>query len=307
VALCTCARPQGLRRALAHIGELEFAGDIAVIVVDNHPDRAGLRVAEELAPSYRHRLVAEFAPARGIASARNQALRTALREPSDYVAMLDDDEWPEPNWLSELVSCQRQTGADVVCGPVVPEFTGRAPFWACASGAFGTRAAVAKTSNVLFATAALRAHGDPWFDESLGLSGGEDEEFIGRLGRRGAKFVSCDRAIVREEVGPERLRLAYLFARSVRLANVGTLLHRRALGPSAGAGLTLAAAKLAYGLNHLFWAPFSASRLACAIVDFGAATGVILALCGLRYEFYAATGPRFRRPAWGKAKIGEVG
>ena len=70
-------------------------------------------------------------PERGIAQVRNALVAAALAEPATrFVAMLDDDEWPEQNWLTQLLRTQKETGADVVRGAVLRVFEAPPPVWA---------------------------------------------------------------------------------------------------------------------------------------------------------------------------------
>jgi len=55
------------------------------------------------------------APADNISIARNACLEAAY---SSWVAFLDDDELPTPNWLGELLSEARRGRWDAVLGPV---------------------------------------------------------------------------------------------------------------------------------------------------------------------------------------------
>ena len=64
----------------------------------------------------RRSLVAE----RGIAQNRNALVAAALdRSEMQFLAMLDDDEWVEPDWLDALLATQAHFGADAVEGPVI--------------------------------------------------------------------------------------------------------------------------------------------------------------------------------------------
>ena len=54
---------------------------------------------------------------RGISLARNRRL-DAVPADADFIAMIDDDERPEPDWLEELLLAQAATAADGVEGRV---------------------------------------------------------------------------------------------------------------------------------------------------------------------------------------------
>ena len=98
---------------------------VSVIVVDN--DAEGARrgqVVAELAGSFRFPLSCDVEPSRGHTYAYNRAFASACRATPapDYIAVLDDDEYPEPNWLSEMIAVASDYDVDIVGGPVFPVF-----------------------------------------------------------------------------------------------------------------------------------------------------------------------------------------
>ena len=127
VCLCipTFRRPQGLRKLLAHVAQLSYGGSFRIIVVENDAQgQAGAKIVEELARDYPFPLTCVVEPKRGHTFACNCAFTAACLDatPSTYIAMLDDDEYPEPNWLAELVGVALKYGAELVGGPVFPVF-----------------------------------------------------------------------------------------------------------------------------------------------------------------------------------------
>ena len=125
VCLCvpTFRRPEGLRKLLAHVERLNYTGAIDVIVVDNDAEgRAGASVVEQMARTFRLPLTCIVEPRRGQTYAYNRAFADACRATPapDYVAVLDDDEYPDRNWLTEMIRVVGEYGADIVGGPVFP-------------------------------------------------------------------------------------------------------------------------------------------------------------------------------------------
>src|SRR5262249_14626764 len=129
LCICTCDRPNGLRKLLIAVEQLEFEGSLRVVVIDNHADRAGMDVCASLASQYRFPLFWHHESKPGISEARNASFRQALSAPADFVVMLDDDEYPAPNWLAALLAEQRGSDADIVCGPVEPAYEVPPPKW----------------------------------------------------------------------------------------------------------------------------------------------------------------------------------
>ena len=100
VCLCvpTFRRPAGLRKLLSHIEKLNYSGKLSVIVVDNDAKaRAGAAIVQEVAPTFRFPLRAYTETRRGHTYAYNQAFVNACHSvpAPDYVAVLDDDEYPD--------------------------------------------------------------------------------------------------------------------------------------------------------------------------------------------------------------------
>src|SRR6185312_15855107 len=79
----------------------------------------GFDLCERLAPSYPWPLRAVIEEHRGIAQARNRLVGEALKSDAQFLAMIDDDEWPEPGWIREFLKAQRITGADVLQGSIL--------------------------------------------------------------------------------------------------------------------------------------------------------------------------------------------
>src|SRR5580700_11309025 len=112
VAIPTFRRPKGLERLLLALGLLDTSEQLRVIVADNDAERReGVEVTERLAQTpYRWRLETLVVPERGIAQARNALVARALAVAGvEYLAMLDDDEWPEPTWLEAFLRVARET------------------------------------------------------------------------------------------------------------------------------------------------------------------------------------------------------
>jgi succinoglycan biosynthesis protein ExoM len=233
VAICVCTyrRQNGLRHLLASLASLENVDrtvDVRLIVADNDADgtaRGVVETARALLPFPVTYLVEEQ---RGISQARNACVREAGE--ADWYAFIDDDEYADGNWLSELLRVQRDTAADVVMGPVRPVFAESPPPWVVRGRFFedpryptGTRLHWAKTSNVLVNRALFESGG---FDPAFGLRGGEDTHFFMRAWLEGRSIVWAADAFVSETVPPERARTDWLVRREYRRGNTLSLCLR---------------------------------------------------------------------------------
>ena len=77
------------------------------------------------------RVCYENEPVQNISLARNRAV---LLSRGEYVAFIDDDEFPQKYWLYNHFQMIKKTGADGVLGPVIPHFESGAPEWLIKAG-----------------------------------------------------------------------------------------------------------------------------------------------------------------------------
>ncbi len=283
VDLCviTCQRPRSLRRLLGALQELRVPDDcsVRVVVVDNDADESARSVCREAATWLCWPLHYTTEKRRGIPHARNKALATALPH-ADFVAFLDDDETPDPLWLTHLWRAQHTHEAAAVTGPALPAFETPPPRWIPESRLFdgprhetGTRVSVAYTNNVLVATRALEAM-PALFDERLALTGSSDSEFFTRFARAGHAIVWCDEARTQEWIPASRARLGWLLRRALRTGSTQTVVEAR------DAGRTAALRIVAHGLWCI--ARGVSAALAHLPLDHGAAArGAALAAAGV--------------------------
>jgi succinoglycan biosynthesis protein ExoM len=217
VAILTYRRPEGCRRAVTAVADQQvFDGvRLSILVVNNGPDHVELpQVPIPI------RVVTETRP--GIAAARNRAVDEARS--CDVLVFLDDDEEPgSASWVQKHLDALERFSADLSTGGVESAFPPGTPRWIASQPLFrrarypdGTRRDVAYTHNLALKSAWLTRTGLR-FDERFSVTGGEDTDFSRRAVAAGARIVWADEAPVIEHVGQERLRLRWIFRRSVRL------------------------------------------------------------------------------------------
>lgn len=221
VCICTYRRNGTLEFLLRKLTSQQTGGlfDFSVVVVDN--DATGtagqtvMRVKEET------RLDINYAiePHQNIALARNRAIKNARGE---YIAFIDDDEYPDAAWLAHLYSFLRSYRADGVLGPVLPCYETMPPPWVL-KGRFFERpthpnAYVLPWQNTRTGNALLRRDlfkdDSSWFDPTFG-SGGEDRDFFKRKIAEGHLFLWCNDARVFETIPPVRWERRVLFKRAL--------------------------------------------------------------------------------------------
>jgi succinoglycan biosynthesis protein ExoM len=237
VCICTYRRPDLLQRSLNAIRELETAGEFtySVVVADNDLNESGRRVADGFRQISCIPIVYCVEPVQNIALARNRALSAAT---GGFVAFMDDDEFPIPEWLREMLKvCNRYNVAGVL-GPVRPHFDGQPPRW-LKLGNFYERPEHptghemswegSRTGNLLFRRDILKDVQEP-FRPEFG-SGGEDVDFFRRMNEKGHTFVWCKEAIIFEVVPPTRWSRSFLLKRAflrgrISLRHPGSRLRR---------------------------------------------------------------------------------
>ena len=302
VAVCaiTFRRPEGLRRLLRGLDALTFRSDapeVEIVIVDNDPGSSARTVCDALRSEVKWPLRYDVEPRRGIPFARNKAVACAI-DVADFIAFIDDDEVPEPSWLDELLRVQRLEDADVVTGPVVPEFPEEVPAWIVKGRFFesprhptGQRRDVAYTHNVVVRNKVFRVLGD-WFDERLALTGGEDSHLFRRAQRAGFSIVWADDALVSEWIPKSRACSSWLIQRFYRVGSTRGLISIR-LGSPWLSRLILAAKAGVWGVVGVVVAPCGLVSGRHVFVTGGRymayAGGMFVSIFGGQYEEYRTT------------------
>ncbi|MBN9464465.1 glycosyltransferase family A protein [Brevundimonas sp.] len=206
-------------------------GRFEIIVVDNHPEELARPLVGGLAAETGVAMTYLADPRRNISIVRNKGIAAATGR---YVAFIDDDEEPQPNWLAELTACLDRTGADAAFGPKLPEFEGgRAPDWDPRGwrytldfqmaadeeihifGRLRKRGKGLGSGNAAFRVATCLSGPEP-FSVAFGNANGEDTQLLFRLAMAGRRFVWCPDAVVHEFIEQSRARPDYMVTRMKR-------------------------------------------------------------------------------------------
>jgi succinoglycan biosynthesis protein ExoM len=297
VAIPTYRRPSSLTRLLKALETLETSLRLVVVVADNDAkDHAGYDVCRAMCANYRWPLDPLIAEERGIAQVRNALVARALSYPSaGFVAMLDDDEWPSPRWLHELLRVQEATGADVVEGSIL--FESNKTWGNGFDGVSSMRRPTGPTKmlegagNILITRACLTRLGVPWFDPAFALTGGEDRDFFERVKASGGHFAWADEGLAYTAVPETRQKLDFVLRRAYGIGNTEMRIFLK-YQPNGVArlreGAKIASALLLTPLLALILA-VAPNRAADALRRFFRNVGKLSALMGLRYNAYAVT------------------
>jgi len=229
VCICTYRRPELLRRTLNGLCGQETNGlfTYSIVVADNDHARSAEPVAAAFADSARIHVRYCVEPQQNISLTRNQAVRNA---DGDFIAFIDDDEFPTKRWLLTLFTTCHERGADGVLGPVKPHFDADPPRWVV-DGRFYDRPSYptglvidgkkGRTGNVLLKKEIFAGDACPFRPQFLT---GEDQDFFRRMIEKGHVFIWCHEALAYEVVPPVRWRRDFMVRRAL-LRGANSLLH----------------------------------------------------------------------------------
>ncbi len=301
VAICVCTfrRPKGLEKLLAALAAQVFAKgapEVQVVVVENEAGGPGQAVCETFRPTFPFELIYGVQTQRGIPFARNMTV--ALAGEVDFLAFIDDDEYPAPQWLSELIAAQREYDVDLVSGPVFARYEQEPPAW-IAEGRFhdtnyfktGQRVMPRGTNNTLVRKAAIDKIQPP-FDERLALVGHDDGQLFFELERLGCSAVYTEAAIAYETTPPSRCTWGWFLRRDYRIGIAHASFYRQAHPRISGllGGLYRGLAKIAFAVTHYPKAIFTGKvNRAIHIRSIARGAGMIAGNLGFKYDAYRKT------------------
>jgi len=220
ICICTYKRPELLTRLLNGIRTQKTQGlfTFSVVIIDNDSARSAQPAASQFAEQSKVAVKYVVEPRQNIALARNKAVENAS---GDYVAFIDDDEFPTENWLLALFQTCKERGVDGVLGPVKPHFDQAPPDWVI-KGNFYNRISYptglvidwkkGRTGNVLLKREVLASSMPPFNPEFLT---GEDQDFFGRMIDKGFVFMWCNEALAYEVVPPLRWNRRFMIRRAL--------------------------------------------------------------------------------------------
>lgn len=300
VLICTYRRPDLLIKTLDGIARCAArVGSVRAVVVDNDAALSARDAALQWATSAPITVTYLSQPQQNIALTRNMGLDHAT---APWIALIDDDEVPDENWLESLLSAAQRYEADAVFAPVISEFDSSAPAWATQGTIFQRKRFATgtvipqketRTGNVLLRASRL-AHDRFRFDRELGLSGGEDSEFFSRLATAGYRMVWCDEACVREWTPPARTTMNWVLKRAFRVGSVEAYNKRRfrRLGKASLEILKASIFLIQGTVLAMCWAPVSSARCVLAMRRAAFGAGFFYGLVAGPYKEYRISAVR---------------
>ncbi len=220
VCVCTYKRPQLLQRLLTEVIRQETDGlfSFSIVVADNDEARSAEATVAEIGRASAIPVKYCVEARQNIALARNKVVENA---DGDYLAFIDDDEFPAPQWLLSLFRTCTAYKVDGVLGPVKRHFDQVPPAWLAKSQFYERRVnptgmrvdwQEARTGNVLLKRGMLIGDAAPFRPE---FRAGEDQDFFRRKMEEGRSFIWCAEAEAFETVPPVRWKRTYLLRKAL--------------------------------------------------------------------------------------------
>lgn len=282
VCVCTYKRPQCLQRLLENLAgqDTQDLFTFSIVVADNDELQSAKTAVQDFAAQGLVPIKYCVEPRQGIALARNRAMENAS---GDFIAWIDDDEFPTKQWLLTLLQTCEEYEVDGVLGPVKRHFDGKPPNWLVKSDFYerpvnATGSMVkwfeARTGNVLLKQKVF-ADGELPFRAQFRI--GEDQDFFRRMIEKGHRFVWSADAIAYEAVPPVRWKPSYMLKKALlrgASARLQPSFGARSVGKSA-------VAALAYTLALPFALLFGYHRFMTLLVKLFDHLGKLLAFAGI--------------------------
>lgn len=230
VCICTYRRPELLKRLLTALGQQETHGQFtfSVVIADNDDQQSARQWVTGYAASAPFEITYCAEPRKSISLARNKGLENAR---GDFIAFIDDDEFPPRQWLACLLQAHLDYKAAGIFGPVRPHFDSPPPTWLI-KGRFCERPEhptgfvmpwnECRTGNVLIEKRIIEGIGDV-FRTEFG-AGASDIDLFRRLMEAGHRFIWCNEAFVLEVVSPNRWKRSFMIKRALLRGRI-SLLH----------------------------------------------------------------------------------
>jgi succinoglycan biosynthesis protein ExoM len=228
VCVCTYKRQDLLARLLTGLRDQQTSNlfTYSIVVADNDHLQSGKAITLRFAATSTIPTTYCVEPRQNIALARNMAVANAS---GDFVAFIDDDEFPTERWLHTLFKACNDYGVDGVLGPVKPHFDEEPPTWVV-KGRFYDRPSYptgfvidwkkGRTGNVLLKKSLFGEEAQPFRPEFLS---GEDQDFFRRMIDKGHVFIWCNEAVAYEVVPRIRWKRSFMLRRALLRGTVSLL------------------------------------------------------------------------------------
>lgn len=236
VTLPTFRRPEQVLLTLQSLKDQNLSQSMAVIVMDNDSSADGAKSCADFMREHDLPGLVIIAHDRGNCHAYNAGWTTALAEFRNFkwLAVIDDDEIADKNWLSNHIQTAVDTQAHFVGGPQIQQFPDNTPSHWRNHPVFqphytktGPVPILYSSGNVIIAREVLDQMPAPFLDTAFNFIGGGDSDFYQRSKAQGFTFAWCNEAPVFEDVPERRATFSWINARSLRNGSISAIIETR--------------------------------------------------------------------------------
>ena len=192
------------------------------LVIDNDAAESGRTVVDSFSHDVTRPLRYIVEPTQGVGTARNRALDESAE--CDALIFFDDDQLPNPLWLSAFLAAHESDPRTLWTGPVQPGLPERLPAWAKDGWPWrrpnyddGSYLAACGDGNLLIPRLIL-AHAECRYSAEFGSGMGQDNELTRRLVLHGLQIRFCATASAVEPITSERTDPGWIIDRAGKSA-----------------------------------------------------------------------------------------
>jgi succinoglycan biosynthesis protein ExoM len=300
VYVCTYQRNELLTECLEAIKIAADAAselvDVGVVIADDNVDGRAIEVVRRFEGQFPLGIQHIHVGSGNISTARNAGMGGAMVL-ADWVAMTDDDDVPDPQWIVQLVRCQRAFDADCVMGHVELRAPKGSPAWlidqpfmetGASSADDGAELDTASTNNSMIRSQFLRDRPTLRFDPALGRLGGEDQVFFRSAVGQGMTVRFAQLAVVYSNEELSRTSYRYRLRMHLWVGNteaVTNLRTRRASRPRLVVrGLRRMGEAIARSANRTIHGKSPQLRFLLARITLG--VGLVLGASGIEIDHH---------------------
>lgn len=229
LAIPTYKRPQLLKNLLTHLKKITIPDncELTVYVIDNGNLRLNKDILNEIILPFAKEYV--FESQRGVVHVRNKAIEKAKN--FDFLCFLDDDDYPEQNWLVELLNEYDSSESDIILGMRNFFLCNKHEKWykdfvytKCGKFSepkircrYGLKLHKGGTGNILIDSKILKD--GLQFDPKFNFIGSEDHDFFICAEKRGYKISYAKNSIVNCLIRSEETSKSGYFKRARQYGN----------------------------------------------------------------------------------------
>ncbi len=224
IGIPTFRRPEMLKKLILSITgcyiNKSLIKDVNILVVDNDVDKTAEITVKELTDKFYSNFKLNYYnyPVKGLSNVRNEIFRKALEFNPDYIVCIDDDEYAASDWLNQLVLTITGNEAEIVLGPVIPEFEGEVSPYIAYWFKYKDLENFQKvdffwTGNFIIGAGFFLKHKIK-FDNRFNKTGSEDSYFGVKALKSGVSIRWANKAVAYETIPQKRANLKWLIRRN---------------------------------------------------------------------------------------------